>query len=40
MDITITYERPDDGPRSGPITVGWFRDSDKAGVLYEPPERL
>jgi hypothetical protein len=40
MQINITYERPEDGPRSGPITVGWFRDSDKAGVIYEPPERL
>jgi hypothetical protein len=40
MDITISYERPDEGPRSGPITVGWFRDTDKAGVLFEPPERL
>jgi hypothetical protein len=40
MDITITYERPEEGPQSGPITVGWFRDNDKSGVLYEPPERL
>ena len=40
MQITITYERPEEGPKSGPITVGWFRDTDKGGVLYEPPERL
>jgi len=40
MDITITYERPTEGPRSGPITVGWFRDSDKGGIVYDPPERL
>lgn len=40
MEITITYDRPAEGPRSGPVTVGWFRDSDKGGVLYDPPERL
>jgi hypothetical protein len=40
MDITITYERPEEGPRSGPVTVGWLRDTDKGGVIYDPPERL
>jgi hypothetical protein len=40
MEITITYERPEEGPQSGPVTVGWFRDTDKGGVIYDPPERL
>jgi hypothetical protein len=40
MDITITYQRPEEGPASGPVTVGWFRDNDKGGVIYDPPERL
>lgn len=40
MQITITYDRPEEGPRSGPVVVGWFRDSDKGGVLFDPPERL
>lgn len=40
MDIGITYERPEDGPASGPIVVGWFRNSDKNAVLYDPPERV
>jgi hypothetical protein len=40
MEITVTYERPDEGQKSGPITVGWFRDTDKGGVIYDAPERL
>lgn len=39
MQITIS----DDGeaaPRQGPITVGWLRTSDKAAVVYDPPERV
>lgn len=40
MDITLTFERPDEGPRSGPITVGWFLTQDKGAILYDPPERL
>jgi len=40
MRISIDYERPDHGPGSGPVTVGWLRDIAKGGVLYEPPERV
>lgn len=40
MQITLTYDRPDDGPRSGPVTVGWFLTEDKGAVLYDPPERV
>lgn len=40
MQITITYDRPAEGPRSGPVSVGWFRNEDKAGILYDPPERV
>lgn len=40
MQVTISYERPEDGPASGPVTVGWFRASDKGAVLYDPPYRL
>lgn len=39
MQINITHER-DEGPRSGPLTVGWFLTKDKGAVLYDPPERL
>lgn len=40
MDITLTFDRPEDGPRSGPVQVGWFLTSDKGAVLYDPPERV
>jgi len=40
VQITVTYDRPDEGPRSGPVQVGWFLANDKAAVLYDPPERL
>ncbi|MCL4066346.1 hypothetical protein M3484_07170 [Pseudomonas sp. GX19020] len=40
MEITITVERPEDGPGSGPIQVGWFLTKDKNAVLYDPPERV
>ncbi len=40
MQITVTIDRPEDGPRSGPISVGWFRTTDKNAVLYDPPERV
>jgi len=40
MHISIDYERPDHGPGSGPVIVGWLRDIAKGGVLYEPPERV
>jgi hypothetical protein len=40
MNITLSFERPEDGPASGPVTVGWFLTSDKRAVLYDPPERV
>lgn len=40
MQITITYDRPENGPSAGPVMVGWFRASDKGAVLYDPPLRL
>jgi len=40
MQISIDYDRPEEGPGSGPVTVGWLRDIAKGGVLYGAPERL
>ena len=40
MQFTITHTREPEDPKSGPISVGWFRTSDKGGVLYDAPERL
>ena len=40
MQFTITYDRPESGPASGPVTVGWLRTTDRQAVLYDPPERV
>jgi hypothetical protein len=40
MQITVTLDRPEDAPRSGPVSVGWFLAETKGAVLYPPPERL
>ncbi len=40
MQVNITYDRPESGAASGPVTVGWFRATDKGAVLYDPPQRL
>jgi hypothetical protein len=40
MRISVSYGRDEEGPRSGPVTVGWLRDIEKGGVLYDPPERV
>ncbi len=40
MDLTVTYERPEEGPGSGPLTVGWFLTNDKGAIMYDAPERV
>ncbi len=40
MDIHLSFDRPESGPTSGPLSVGWFLTSDKGAVLFDPPERL
>lgn len=40
MQINLTFERPEEGPGSGPLSVGWFLTSEKGAVLYDPPERV
>ena len=40
MQINLSFERPEEGPKSGPLTVGWFLTSDKGAVMYDPPERV
>lgn len=40
MQIQIGLERPDEGPGSGPVTVGWFLAEEKGAVPFDPPERL
>lgn len=40
MEFNITFEQPQDGPTSGPLTVGWFLTQDKGAVLFDAPERV
>ena len=40
MQINLSFDRPEEGPKSGPLSVGWFLTSDKGAVLYDPPERV
>ena len=40
MEINVSFERPENGPDTGPISVGWFLTSDKGAVLYDAPERV
>ena len=36
MQVNISFDRPDEGPRSGPVMVGWFLTTDKgAPVLVD-----
>ena len=40
MQIQLSLERPEDGARAGPASVGWFLTSNKHALLYAPPERV
>lgn len=40
MEFNVTFERPEQGPGSGPLTVGWFLTTEKGAVLYDAPERV
>ena len=39
MHFTLTYERAPADPASGPVTVGWLRETERAGVLYARPNK-
>lgn len=40
MRISVHVDPPEEGPRSGPVTVGWFLSEQKGGIIYFPPERV
>ena len=40
MEIRITHALPEDGPRSGPVRIGWLLDENSGGVIYDAPERM
>lgn len=42
MRLSVSFEGPggEDGGQGGPVTVGWFLDKVKAGIVYFPPEKV
>lgn len=40
MQITITFENTAPAANAGPVSVGWLRDPPRAGVVFDPPERV
>ncbi len=41
MQLSVHFENTQDSERkSGPVTVGWFLNQKKAGIVYFPPERV
>jgi hypothetical protein len=40
MRMSVTFENPMEGARTGPVTVGWMLAEKKAGIIYFPPERV
>jgi hypothetical protein len=41
MQLSVTFENTQDLPaNNGPVTVGWFLDDQKGGVIYDAPERV
>lgn len=40
MQIDIRYDRPEEGPRSGPVRIGWLLTDPKGGIVFDPPERV
>lgn len=41
MHLSVSYDRPhQDDPASGPVRVGWLLEEPKAGIVFDPPERV
>ena len=40
MDIHVTHALPDEGPRSGPVRVGWLLNEERGAVIYDAPARV
>lgn len=40
MEIHVTHDLPTDGPRSGPVKVGWLLADERGGVIYDAPARV
>ncbi|WP_368185741.1 hypothetical protein [Aestuariibius sp. HNIBRBA575] len=41
MQLSVSFENTRDvAPKSGPVTVGWFLNTTKGSIIYDPPERV
>ena len=41
MRLSVSFENTEGTkPGSGPVTVGWFLNQEKGGIIYFPPERV
>ena len=40
MNVHVTHALPEDGPRSGPVRVGWLLTEERGGVIYDAPTRV
>ena len=41
MQLSVHFENTDGtAPGKGPVQVGWFLNTKKAGIVYFPPERV
>jgi len=41
MQLSVNFENTrDTQPGSGPVQVGWFLNTQKGGIIYDPPERV
>lgn len=41
MHLTVAYDRPhEDAAGSGPVRIGWLLDEARAGIVFDPPERV
>ena len=41
LQLSVHFENTaDTAKKSGPVTVGWFLNEKKAGIVYFPPERV
>ena len=41
MHLSVSHERPHpDDPASGPVRIGWLLEQTKAGIVFDPPERV
>ena len=41
MKLSVSFENTRDAPlESGPVTVGWFLNTQKGAIIYDAPARV